>query len=679
MQRTSLAIALALMCLTVTVPGQQTPSQPAPRFRTGVDLVLLDVSVLDEQRMPVRGLRMEDFTVLEDGRPQQIQTFSAIELPDVTENATSRPAWLREVVPDVQRNDDSAERRIVVLILDDSTPMEAVEIPWVKRMANRVIDQLGARDVAAVVYTLEKGKGQEFTQDRTRLLAAVDKFMGAIPGQVSFDSFDRSASTGVINTLATICQYLSELPQRRKAMVLVSVGLPIDWDLAQPSLISQTDPASASESGMVGGLVGRLQDLLMSAQRANVNIYSLDPGGLRAPLARYSALTGKADFVLNPGQKNREFLKSVSEGTGGFAVIDTNDYESGVRQVFRENGSYYLLGYASSNRREQGGFRKTEVRVNRPSTTVRARSGYYEPWPDKPAKKAERVVVPPAVDLALAGITPKSDLPMQLAAAPFAVAGRRDAAVALVLGTQHRAPARASRLTQRIDLRIVAFTPDGRQRASRRETVPITVNTVGFGSTIGYEILSRVDLAPGSYRLRVAAESSLHGIQLAPRAPAVALLGPGEDTGSKSGSVYCDLDVPDFANTPLSLSGVVLSVTPGVVSGPKDRLKGVVPVIPTTMREFARDDQVTGFLRVYEGGTGALAPVTLSIQIVNGQDAVVVRTAETLGADRFAKGRAADYFVELPIARLKRGPHLLTVEANTGGKTARRDVRFEVR
>jgi hypothetical protein len=171
----------------------------------------------------------------------------------------------------------------------------------------------------------------------------------------------------------------------------------------------------------------------------------------------------------------------------------------------------------------------------------------------------------------------------------------------------------------------------------------------------------------------------LHGIQLGPRAPAVALVGPGEDTGSKSGSVYCDLDVPDFARAPLSLSGVVLSVTPGVVSGPKDRLAPLVPLVPTTMREFGRGDQVTAFLRVYQGGSGALAPVTLSIQIVNGQDTAVVKTSETLGADRFAKGRAADYFVEVPIARLSSGPHLLTVEANTGGKTARRDVRFEVR
>ena len=50
-------------------------------FRTGVELVRLDVSVLDKDRRPIRGLTAQDFTILEDGKPQPIAAFSAIE-PD---------------------------------------------------------------------------------------------------------------------------------------------------------------------------------------------------------------------------------------------------------------------------------------------------------------------------------------------------------------------------------------------------------------------------------------------------------------------------------------------------------------------------------------------------------------------------------------------------------------------
>ena len=210
MRRAAVSIVLGAIYLAAASAQRQTPSaQPVPRFQTGVDLVLLDVSVLDDKRMPVRGLRPEDFTVLEDGSPQPIQTFSSIELSDVVENAPPPGTWLHDVVPDVQRNDDSAERRLVVVVLDDSTPMEAGEDPSVRRMARGVIEQLGPRDIASVVYTTEKGKGQEFTQDRTRLVASVNKFIGALPGAAPVDSFDASAQTGygaVLGTLVTMCR-----------------------------------------------------------------------------------------------------------------------------------------------------------------------------------------------------------------------------------------------------------------------------------------------------------------------------------------------------------------------------------------------------------------------------------------------------------------------------------------
>jgi VWFA-related protein len=674
--------ATLLACLVAPGTLQQNPRQPVPRFRTGVELVLLDVSVLDGNRIPVRGLTADDFTVLEDGRPQKVETFSAIDVPDVEEAAVSVP-WIRNVAPDVQRNADFKDRRVVVIVMDDATPMPAAEVPRVKDLARRTIESLGPGDIAAVVFALSKSAGQDFTQDRARLLAAVDRFQGSIDRAsapaVPFDAFDDHATTmyqAAIGTLRSVAEYLVDLPDRRKALIWVSVGVPIDWDLAQAGLISLTDPGSASRSGMVQDVIKSTRELLASAQRANVNIYGLDPGGLRGPDVRYDALGGTAQSVLNPGKLNRDFLQGVSASTGGFAVVDINDPDPGIRQIYRENGSYYLLGYAPPNPRAQGRFRRIEVRVNRPGVTVRARSGYYEPLPQK-----RRKVIPAAspVDTALAGIIPKSDLAMRVTAAPFGVPGRREAAVAVVLGVHQTAPMRATRVVQSIDLRVAAYSPDGRQRASRREKVEATLNTPGFGGTIGYELLSRLDLAPGRYQLRLAAESSLHGIRLTPRAPEVGLIAPGEDTAGKSGSVYYELDVPDFLNTPLSVSGILLTVTPAVVSGPKDRLASLVPVVPTTLREFTRDDQVTGFLRVSQGGKNVLAPITLSVRIVDGNGANVFDTSETLRADRFAKARAADYFLDLPIARLKSGPHLLTIQAKAGEKIARRDVRFEVR
>ena len=679
----ALATTVILGSLAAVPFAQQSSQRPVPRFRGGVELVLLDVSVLDRDHIPVRGLTREDFTVFEDGKPQALETFTAIDLPDIVEQPSA--PWTREVAPDVRRNDDVSDRRIVVIVIDDSTPMGGDDALRVETIARRVIENLQPDDLGAVVYTIDQRAGQEFTPDRARLLAAIARSRAtgmpeSLPGAA--DAAERALFSNIpmpIKTLRNVVECLEGMGNRRKAVFWISVGMPLDWSGAMMGEISLTNPGSATRSAGIQDAIIELRDMLAAAQRAHVTIYSLDPGGLRAPIAPVPAMGDtEADIRrktlagMNPNGFNTDFLRTVSNETGGFAVVDTNDPAPRIQQAMRENGSYYLLGYAPANARKDGRYRKIEVRVSRADVTVRTRSGYFEP---RSNRKAGRVA--PA-DAALAGILPKSDLAMQVTAAPFAVAGQRNAGVAVVLGVHTNAPMRATRVVQQIDLRVAAFGPDGRPHAARHDIVPITFNLPGMGGMLGYELLARLDLPPGRYQLRLAAESSLHGIQLAPTAPAVALLAPGQDIANRSGSVFCDLDVPDFAREPLSLSGLVLGVTPQVASGPKERLASLVPLVPTSLREFGSDDQVNAFLRVYQGGVDALAPVTLAVRILDDQNATAFEHSETLAPDRFATGRAADWWLSVPIARLQRGRHLLTVEARRGEAVVRRDVRFAV-
>ena len=67
---------------------QQAPPDTGTTFRSGVDVVRLDVSVLDQNPLPIRGLTAADFSVLEDGRPQPISAFDAVDLPDHRSDAT---------------------------------------------------------------------------------------------------------------------------------------------------------------------------------------------------------------------------------------------------------------------------------------------------------------------------------------------------------------------------------------------------------------------------------------------------------------------------------------------------------------------------------------------------------------------------------------------------------------
>ena len=103
----------------------------------------------------------------------------------------------------------------------------------------------------------------------------------------------------------------------------------------------------------------------------------------------------------------------MSDNTGGRAFPASNEFVSQAPQILRESGHFYLLGYSATNPREDGRFRRLQVRVNRPGVTVKTKAGYYEP--DRDARPSPEL--PPATAAALAGLLPKSDLPLRATAA----------------------------------------------------------------------------------------------------------------------------------------------------------------------------------------------------------------------------------------------------------------------
>ena len=75
------------------VGAQQAAQQPPPpKFRTGVVIVPVDVRVLDRNGKPVTDLTQADFTVLEDGAPQEIRHFSARGLAPAPVPPEAKPA-----------------------------------------------------------------------------------------------------------------------------------------------------------------------------------------------------------------------------------------------------------------------------------------------------------------------------------------------------------------------------------------------------------------------------------------------------------------------------------------------------------------------------------------------------------------------------------------------------------
>jgi hypothetical protein len=112
-------------------------------FRSRVEVVQLDVSVLDKHRRPVRGLAEKDFTILEDGRTQPIVGFSTF---DVASEAPLTAAWIREVPPDVATNQHKDTRLFVIVMDDGMIPQDPFAIQSSKTIALGIIDRLGPDD-----------------------------------------------------------------------------------------------------------------------------------------------------------------------------------------------------------------------------------------------------------------------------------------------------------------------------------------------------------------------------------------------------------------------------------------------------------------------------------------------------------------------------------------------------
>jgi hypothetical protein len=107
-------------------------------------------------------------------------------------------------------------------------------------------------------------------------------------------------------------------------------------------------------------------------------------------------------------------------------------------------------------------------------------------------------------------------------------------------------------------------------------------------------------------------------------------------------------------------------------------LSDLVPLVPTTHREFLASDDVAVFVRIYQGGKGRIVPVRMTARVRNEQNAVASNHEGMLEVENFSGNRSADFEVTLPLAHLTPGEYLLEVDAQSGARHAIRTARFRV-
>ncbi|MGE5199891.1 MAG: VWA domain-containing protein, partial [Rhodospirillaceae bacterium] len=140
---------------------------PQPTFRTGVVIVPVDVRVLDRDGKPVTDLKKEDFTVLEDGAPQEIRFFSARGLVPMPIPAGTKPSVRTRGSSPLQEQ----SARIFLIVLGRGRlqyPSKGVDA-----MLHFVRNRLLPQDQVAV---LAFNRATDFTTDRARILDVLERY-----------------------------------------------------------------------------------------------------------------------------------------------------------------------------------------------------------------------------------------------------------------------------------------------------------------------------------------------------------------------------------------------------------------------------------------------------------------------------------------------------------------------
>jgi hypothetical protein len=223
----------------------------------------------------------------------------------------------------------------------------------------------------------------------------------------------------------------------------------------------------------------------------------------------------------------------------------------------------------------------------------------------------------------------------------------------VVVALSVRWPALRAAADETLNITRHIYDPDGRAGAPVRETVTVPLSP---GDQLRHDLVREVSLPAGRHQLRFNVASSLL---------------------NRNGTVYVDVEVPDYARTALALSSIVLGTEPPEMAPASSRR---LPIVPTSARDFANGEAVSAFVRVQQGGPTAPAPVTLTTEILDASDQVRFTESYTIDGAAFAAERGAGYRLRLPLDRLQAGPHLLSLSARlANGRTARRDVLFRVR
>ena len=634
-------------------PTPQTPSPDQPIFRTGINTVRVDVIVTDRQGNPVTDLKLEDFEITEDGKPQKAETFRLVKIDTETQPAYTSRAIRSRNDEETAAADENA--RLFTIFLDDYHVRKETSLSVKKPVVEFIANQLAPGDLLGVMYPLTPIDAVVLNRNHQGVINTVEKFMGRKYDYEPINEVERGYVYKLnpqaiemirrqvsLTAIRGICTKLGSLREGRKSLILVSEGytslLPPQLRSNLPGAIAGAgditrDPFAAENNIMEDrarfsadtDMMMELRDVFDACNRNNTSIYAVDPRGLSA---------GEFDVSNNISMRtSQEYLnasmntlRELADNTDGRAIVNRNDLGRAMAQIVRDQSAYYLVGYTSSQAPQDGKFHEIRVRVKRPGLQVRARKGYwaYTAEDIKRALSGPKPGPPPAVTRALAAIAPLTN--RRYVRTWIGNEQGDGGKTKLTFLWEPLPPTPGVRRDEPRRVTVLATSPSG--EIVYRGRVPGELAPAGSGGSISF------DAPPGKLDVRLTIE--------------------GDGTGT--------LDVEDRTiEVPDLTAPEVVVTTPRVWAARNARemtvLHSATPPAPSAGREFRRTARLLIKFNVIAPGT---APAKVTAQLLNQQGTKMADVTVKSEA-----GQAAE--IDLPLANLAAGQYLLEITANAEG------------
>ena len=373
---------LVLLLLAV-----QATQSPRPMIHSEVTYVETTVVVHDERGQFVADLARGDFEVYEDGVRQEIANFGLTHGGRMRADPGAAPKSPEGLLLPPARQPADISGRVILIFIDDhhlDFRQTAAARELLKTIDRELIHE---GDLFGIVSTGTSSIQVDMTYDRKQLAHAIGKVMGGglppsdiigTPEGSNGPPEVRHRAHVAFSTAYDILQNLEQVHNRRKIFLYISNGYDFD-----PFPVSRQRAARERIGGLAGGagdvpdtnpfsrsgnefaaadLTAELAELTREANRANVNIYTIDPRGLAAGPDIDQTGLDPSDWQDHL-RETQNSLRVIADLTGGIAVINTNNLAAAIKRIDNETSDTYVIGYYSNNPDPTRKRRSIEIRA----------------------------------------------------------------------------------------------------------------------------------------------------------------------------------------------------------------------------------------------------------------------------------------------------------------------------